>query len=65
MGPATSPPPARKHVVDAGMAHQCEAGSGDILDSVRAGADVYLMPRIQHDWNDATCVHVLRRCARR
>nr|WP_190823480.1 methyltransferase [Saccharopolyspora pogona] len=40
------------------MAHRCEVGSGDILDSVRAGADVYLMPPIQHDWKR----HNLRAC---
>lgn len=54
---------ARKHVAEAGMAHRCEVSSGDFLDSVPAGADVYLLSRILHDWDDTTCVRILRRCA--
>ena len=36
--------------------------SGSFLDSVPAGADVYLLVRVLHDWSDEDCVQILQNC---
>ncbi|MEV0698271.1 methyltransferase [Saccharopolyspora sp. NPDC050389] len=54
---------ARKHVAAAGMSRRCEVRSGDFFESVPAGVDLYLLSRILHDWDDDTCVRILRTCA--
>jgi hypothetical protein len=33
---------------------------GDFFESVPAGADAYVLKRIIHDWDDETCVRILR-----
>lgn len=37
-----------------------EAGSA--FDGIPAGADVYMLVRVLHDWNDEDCVRILRVC---
>src|SRR5215210_85193 len=37
-----------------------EAGSA--FDGIPAGADVYMLVRVLHDWNDEECVRILRVC---
>ncbi|AZQ70255.1 SAM-dependent methyltransferase [Streptomyces luteoverticillatus] len=39
-----------------------EVRPGDFFTSVPAGADVYLLKRILHDWSDEECVRILRAC---
>lgn len=34
----------------------------NMFEEVPAGGDVYVLKRILHDWDDATCVGLLRRC---
>lgn len=55
---------ARENIDSAGLSARCEVVEGDFLDSLPAGADAYLLSRILHDWDDETCVRVLRSCAR-
>ncbi|MEB3368632.1 methyltransferase [Saccharopolyspora mangrovi] len=55
---------ARENIDAAGLSARCEVVEGDFLDSLPAGADAYLLSRILHDWDDETCVRVLRSCAR-
>lgn len=54
---------AREHIAARDMAHRCDVADGSFLESVPCGADVYLLSRILHDWDDATCVQILRTCA--
>ncbi|MEV4646044.1 methyltransferase [Saccharopolyspora sp. NPDC049357] len=55
---------ARQNIAAAGVSARCEVVEGDFLDSLPTGADAYLLSRILHDWDDETCVRVLRSCAR-
>jgi len=49
------------YVTRAGVADRCEIMGGDFFHSVPGGADLYVVKRILHDWNDETCVEILRR----
>lgn len=39
-----------------------ELAGGDFFTAVPAGADVYIMRWILHDWNDAACIKLLTNC---
>jgi hypothetical protein len=41
---------------------RCTLASGDMFASVPAGADVYIMKHIIHDWPDDLCVKILTAC---
>ncbi len=47
--------------------HNCinriDVVSGSFLESIVAGGDLYILKRILHDWDDATCVQILKNCA--
>ncbi|MBS0448869.1 MAG: hypothetical protein JSR59_23340 [Proteobacteria bacterium] len=43
-----------------GIAERCDLVAGDFFASVPAGADVYLLKDILHDWDDAQAVAILR-----
>ncbi|HZA09304.1 methyltransferase [Mycobacterium sp.] len=44
-----------------GFAGRTEVVGGDFFDSVPSG-DLYLLKFILHDWDDESCVKILRRC---
>ncbi|UCG74281.1 MAG: hypothetical protein JSV45_07910 [Chromatiales bacterium] len=44
----------------AGLLERCELVGGDFFASVPAGADLYLLKRILHDWDDAEAIAILR-----
>ncbi|MFH8345655.1 methyltransferase [Streptomyces sp. NPDC018045] len=53
----------RHHTLDLpDLTGRWQTHAGDFFDAVPPGADVYLLKRILHDWNDADCVRVLRAC---
>ncbi|MFF0413003.1 methyltransferase [Kitasatospora sp. NPDC004745] len=55
---------AARHALDAaGCGDRCTYRCGDFAD-VPAGADLYLLSRVLHDWDDARCREILRHCAR-
>ncbi|HUH92929.1 MAG TPA: methyltransferase [Casimicrobiaceae bacterium] len=45
-----------------GVLDRCRIAGGSFLDSVPAGGDAYILQHVLHDWNDADCVTILRRC---
>jgi hypothetical protein len=45
-----------------GVNARCELVVGSFFDRVPAGADDYLLKSVLHDWDDASCVTILRRC---
>mmetsp|Transcript_39976 Transcript_39976/g.89667 ORF Transcript_39976/g.89667 Transcript_39976/m.89667 type:complete len:243 (-) Transcript_39976:177-905(-) len=46
----------------AGVQRRCEVAAGSFFEagSVPAGADVYVMKNIMHDWRDPECLQILR-----
>lgn len=44
----------------AGVADRCEVVTGSAFESIPAGADVYVMSRILHDWPDEKALLLLR-----
>ncbi len=47
---------------DAGVAENCEIIAGDMFVSVPAGADLYLICNVIHDWDDDHAVRILKVC---
>jgi hypothetical protein len=41
---------------------RCEFYGGDIFSDVPAGADVYLLKHVLHDWEDRDCVRIINNC---
>jgi AraC-like DNA-binding protein len=46
----------------AGVADRCELVPGDFFASLPAGAEVYLLKNIVHDWDDERALRILRNC---
>lgn len=46
----------------AGLLDRCETIGGDFFECLPPGAEVYVFKRVLHDWDDETCVALLRRC---
>lgn len=42
---------------------RAEQAAGNFFDSVPGGADLYVLKRILHDWDDPTAIRILRNCA--
>jgi hypothetical protein len=46
----------------AGVTDRCRVEGGSFFDSVPAGGDAYLLKSILHDWDDDSCIRILRVC---
>lgn len=53
---------ARGVILGEGVADRCELVAGDFFESVPAGADMYVIKNVIHDWNDERVIAVLRSC---
>jgi hypothetical protein len=53
---------AYQHLDAAGVRSRSEVQGGDFFRSVPAGADVYVMKKVIHDWNDERALAILRNC---
>jgi orsellinic acid C2-O-methyltransferase len=53
---------ARALVEQAGIADRCELVPGDFFEALTAGADIYLLKNIIHDWDDERASRILRNC---
>jgi len=49
---------------ETGLPDRCEFVAGDFMKSVPAGADVYLLKHVIHDWNDDQARLILENCRR-
>jgi hypothetical protein len=54
--------PAAAQIARLGLSSRCELVSGSFFDRLPAGADIYLLKSVLHDWDDAHCVRILQRC---
>jgi len=54
---------ARRYLRDRGLEDRVELVEGDLLGRVEAKADLYLLKWILHDWDDETCLRILRSVA--
>jgi hypothetical protein len=55
--------PAMEVIERAGLSSRCRFESGNVFRAVPAGADVYLLKWVVHDWPDREAVAILMRCA--
>jgi ubiquinone/menaquinone biosynthesis C-methylase UbiE len=55
---------ARAHLDGRGLAARCEFASGDFFAGVPAGADIYVLKTVIHDWPDDQARDILRSCRR-
>jgi len=51
---------AKARLTAAGLADRCRAVAGSFFESVPAGADVYMLRHIIHDWDDEKSTTILR-----
>ncbi len=54
---------ARAYLAAQGVGQRIELSPGDLLGTLDVRADVYVLKWILHDWDDATCVRVIRSIA--
>jgi hypothetical protein len=53
---------ARSRLQEAGLGDRVEVRAGDFFAAVPAGADVYVIKSVLHNWDDARCARLLRNC---
>ncbi len=53
---------AEEAIASAGLADRCQAAGGDFFESVPAGADIYILRHVIHDWDDERSIAILRNC---
>jgi hypothetical protein len=54
---------AREYLARLGLDGRCEVVGQSFFDPLPAGADVYLLCRVVHGWDDPSASAILRRCA--
>lgn len=55
---------ARRFLERARAAERCELVAGDFFRAVPEGGDLYLLKAVLHDWDDESCLAILRNCRR-
>jgi hypothetical protein len=53
---------AEEQIRETGVGERCRAEGGDMFVSVPAGGDLYMLKTVNHDWDDAHVVTLLRNC---
>ena len=53
----------RQYLAGLGLDTRCDVVGQSFFDPLPAGADVYLLNRVIHDWDDAPAIPILHRCA--
>ncbi|MDJ0383056.1 methyltransferase [Streptomyces sp. G-G2] len=59
---AAALPPAALRLAGARLTERCELREGNFFEALPAGADRYVLRHILHDWDDESCVAILRNC---
>jgi tRNA A58 N-methylase Trm61 len=55
---------ARRSIETAGVADRCELLNGNFLDNVPAGADLYTIKHVLHDWDDDAASRIIANIAK-
>ncbi len=51
------------HIIEkVGVAERCKLVSKSFFDDVATGGDIYILSAIIHDWDDESCIKILRNC---
>ncbi|HYG22264.1 MAG TPA: methyltransferase [Verrucomicrobiae bacterium] len=53
---------AQPALTQAGLAGRIQFHAVDFFEAIPAGADLYILKSILHDWNDLQCLTILKRC---
>jgi hypothetical protein len=53
---------AKENLTRMGVADRCQVIEGSFFETVPAGAEVYLMRHVLHDWTDEQCLQILQHC---
>lgn len=53
---------AAAYLAERGLSARCAVVSGSFFEPLPAGADVYLLKSILHNWGDADALRILRQC---
>lgn len=53
---------AEQVLSERGARERCELVAADFFDSISANGDIWTMCQVLHDWPDAECLRILRRC---
>lgn len=57
-------PLAKNYLQQNSLVNRTKIVAGSFLDTVIPGGDLYILKRIMHDWNDETCLKILKNCHR-
>lgn len=53
---------AKRFLTEQGVQKSIECEAGSFFDRIPAGADLYVLKRILHDWDDEQCKIILKNC---
>ena len=53
-----------KKIEEHGFSKNCSVSAGNFFEAVTAGADLYLMKHVLHDWNDEQSEQILMNCSK-
>lgn len=53
-----------KKIEEHGFSKKCSVSAGNFFEAVTAGADLYLMKHVLHDWNDEQSEQILKNCSK-
>jgi len=55
-------PDAARVLSARGVRDRCDLRAGNFFDAIPAAGDVWMLCQVLHDWPDAECIAILRRC---
>lgn len=53
---------AKSYLATTTCSHRISCKAGSFFESIPGNADVYVLKRILHDWNDEQCIAILQNC---